>query len=466
MAQTQTLNQPPAAAPPPSEPLTEAPRRGRPPKSAQGSQAEPLTATAQSSAEAEKQGFFQRLRSASPVDWERYIVYLYRTDPIVDTTAGGTKPKYVAKFTQPFDEDTVMKEFGSGGYRADWNERVGTKERTVQQFHFPIENPNHPPRLQRGSWLDDPRNNKWKGWFPPEAQPAAPTPAQGMNMSEALAFARQLIQEVRPDASAPAQNVMVTAVLDAIKETRRELADQSKPVNWGSVITAAMPLILAFINKGSSSDTVLQAIQQQNALLLKAIERRTSPFGDLKEMVQTMSLMRTEFGGGGSGDWLSTLGPTIGPMLAQMMMSRGQGMPPGAPQLPQMPIPQMPFPPAANPQASQEPAADMSQQQAFPTEQVEWIQELVMGNAITMYKFFDTERSGLDYADYFVEGNGRAAWEMLTLFGFENLIKLIQGNALAWGKIAPRQLQFQAFMNDFYSWTPKEPDPEPEPGLQ
>ena len=57
--------------------------------------------------------FFDRLKD---LDWEKNVVYIYRTEPLVDLTTGGD-PKYVMKYAEPIDEDQLMRDLGSGKYQ-------------------------------------------------------------------------------------------------------------------------------------------------------------------------------------------------------------------------------------------------------------------------------------------------------------------------------------------------------------
>src|ERR1700761_7632817 len=137
-----------------AEKEAERPRRGRPPKD-----------------DTPKPSFFDSLKSR---DWERTLCYLYRTAPLIDRTLGGDK-KYICKYSSPFDEDAVMRDFGSGGYNVRVTESIPGKTETkqVDQYSFTIMNLKTPPQIPMGQWIEDTRTEQWK-WAKDALEPQQP----------------------------------------------------------------------------------------------------------------------------------------------------------------------------------------------------------------------------------------------------------------------------------------------------
>ena len=67
--------------------VPDAPKRGRPRNSP--TPAEPASPAGAPGGDNSATPFFERLKAATSADWERYMVYLYRLQPITDTTNGG-----------------------------------------------------------------------------------------------------------------------------------------------------------------------------------------------------------------------------------------------------------------------------------------------------------------------------------------------------------------------------------------
>lgn len=112
-------------------------------------------------------GFISRLSQFEKTEWEtQLLLYIYRLAPITDRLATGNQVKYIARFTEPIDEETILKDKlwgGSGKYRLTLNRKDPEtgKSSCIDQAEIEIEHPQYPPVVPVGEWVDDPRNKRW-----------------------------------------------------------------------------------------------------------------------------------------------------------------------------------------------------------------------------------------------------------------------------------------------------------------
>lgn len=106
--------------------------------------------------------FWAWLSQWTAEDWDYLICYLWRCAPCVDTTAGG-RPTQLSVIGHRFDPDFIMKQFGSGRYRADISRipKSGAKQTRIRQAYFTIHNMDYPPKVPAGDWTSDARNKNW-----------------------------------------------------------------------------------------------------------------------------------------------------------------------------------------------------------------------------------------------------------------------------------------------------------------
>lgn len=156
-------------------------------------------------------GFFPRLTKFSPAEWERTMLYVYRLAPITDRMATGNRAKYISKYGQPIDEETILKDHGSGSYRITLNQTdKDGRGICLDRIEIEIENVKYPPVVPIGEWVDDPRNKRW-AWArtganaPPSAhQPAPPAGPTIGELIQGVKSLKELTKEAAPPPAPPA----------------------------------------------------------------------------------------------------------------------------------------------------------------------------------------------------------------------------------------------------------------------
>jgi hypothetical protein len=129
-------------------PKDEKKRRGRPPK---GSQVEG------------SHSIFESISRVAKEDWgTRVQLYLYRTAPLIDRSRSG-QPNYICTYYESVNEDRIMTDFGSGGYKLllAFRKPGAEKGDELDSGYIKILNLKFPPKVPEGEWVDDPRNKEW-----------------------------------------------------------------------------------------------------------------------------------------------------------------------------------------------------------------------------------------------------------------------------------------------------------------
>jgi hypothetical protein len=106
--------------------------------------------------------WYERLAEPSAEEWRHMVLYLFRKTPITDRKRAGL-PVNIQQYTEPIDPNRVLLDHGSGGYRLDWHQiDEHGKYHRLACFTFDLMNPNFPPKIPPGHWVDDPRNADWQ----------------------------------------------------------------------------------------------------------------------------------------------------------------------------------------------------------------------------------------------------------------------------------------------------------------
>ena len=442
-------------------------------------------------------------------DWDRTLVYLYRTAPLIDRTQSGDR-KFICKYAAAFDEDQVMQEYGSGNYLARVTETTPGKNESkqVDQFSFNIMNLAYPPQVPLGQWIDDPRNDQWK-WAKDlleakqRPQPASSPAQQPRENTERLV--QTIAQELRSNQVDP--TTQFKAMTDAHRsgiEQGLEVAKKTQPVASGEsgMLEKLLPFLLTPKPQDDSVVKVLtlqlenereqrkmdreQAKADREAtekraesaekrhselmaiMLAKKDDSGTDVIEKFSKMFTMVNQIREGAGLGATDDsWtgllkdgireaLPSLAPAVAPMLGGLLSS----------------LPLGPRPPQ---QMQQQPQAAPPQQQAAapapPPQQDPHLAayQFILQNWDTMMNKLQRQ-SGLEFGDWIYEGPGVLPIERLKAAGTERIIETMKQIPQAWEQLGPIEPRFRSFLNELMNWAPEEAggddeEAEPDPNI-
>lgn len=450
-------------------------------------------------------GFFDRLKD---MDWEKTLLYLYRLQPLVDRTSGGD-PKYILKYAEAIDEDRVMQDHGSGVYqiRVTKSKDGAAKTNEIERHTFEIFNIKFPPQIPVGVWLDDHRNERWKGFKEiMQTAPAATQDSQRNGNGDVGKQVKEVLQEIRQGQVSPTDqfNAMVKAHQSGVEQGMK----QSPPPASGNgdvveVLKSLLPLFnqpkddsvvkvltlqleaereqrradreQAKIDREAADKRAENAEKRHNDLMQVMIAKKENTGTDVIEQFGKMFGMFNQIREGGLGatdeswsgilkeglreaapDLMRTLAPGVGAMLGGI----GQGAPRQVPPpsvsretlSPNLPPQQQPPQPAA-PQAAP-PPFDPQFTQAYTC---------IFMSQGTLLNYMRTGRSGLDFGDWIADGPGAMEIEKIKAAGPENILKFIASHIPPlWAELQPVQLKFQQFLGELMAWEPESDDPEGE----
>jgi hypothetical protein len=264
-----------------------------------------------------KTGFFQCLTEYTAAEWEGLLVYCYRILPITDRQATGNTTKYVMKYGGPFDEDRLKVDAGSGRYQLRLNQADAKgRTKTIKTIEVEIEDPNFPPKVPEGEWLDDPRNKRW-AWAKKKPEEAAAAAAQEVWTPERV---MNMVERLRPQEKKEDQVSITREVLNAVKETRAELGKANDPTAMiamlKDLILIAKPttpekpsedsglvkLLMAQLEASREDAKIARAAgeaerQRNHELQLKMMEQRANQ-ADPMDMVEKVLNIQKKLGGG------------------------------------------------------------------------------------------------------------------------------------------------------------------------
>lgn len=428
----------------PEAPEAEEPKRGRgrPPKPVEPSI-----------------GFFARLKNLTLDEWENHMAYLYRTQPMTDAKKGGASSNYVTKYGQAFDEEVVKHECGSGGYKILFN-RIGSdgKQRTIQVYFFDILDPKFPPKIPPGSWMDDPRNEKW-AWAKAayEEQGKTPQPAAtagGDSMESALDAVGRIIQVVKPGDGASADPITqlnaVSALLDRHKppQPAPPPAPPDPVAQFAALAAALKDLRPETPSTESHNNLIIKLMDQVTDLTNKITQMRApaAPSSSLNEALDTIEKLKGLFPTDSQNPWIgaiTTLADKLGPAAEAYAEHHGMHRPASAPT-------GQPSPEAASPPGSA--ARSRENKEAFAV-----YRNIMLQVAGPMIGHLHNGQSGDDFAIWFVDGYGPGFHKQLKAIGKEQIMQVIASMPEVWGQLQPMQEVFSVFLDEFLAW---EPPPE------
>jgi ElaB/YqjD/DUF883 family membrane-anchored ribosome-binding protein len=246
--------------------------------------------------------FFAKVKAIPAADWgKRAYIYGYLLEPLCNLKTAG-ESKYLFKSSEPiFDEDSLMKDFGSGKYRLNlvYRKPAADKGDELDNVEIEIFNPKYPPKIPVKSWMNDPRNERWLALLPKEEPVQQPT---GIGQ---LTDALKTFSEIRKDL----KEEMAPAV--------QPVPQQDDMQKFTGMVTAIKTL---FPEKPATDNTLLQTIV---TLMNAQVQASQAEAKELRAQVLTMMQQQNK----GAGDTIETLinkADTLLPKLRDLLGLGGE----------------------------------------------------------------------------------------------------------------------------------------------
>ena len=434
--------------------------------------------------------FFEVLKKIPAHAWSegKALVKVYRQEPCVDRTASG-KPKHIQEYYEPIEgEERIKVDHGSGKYLLFLNYQ-GPKDSGVHEIertNIDILDMKFPPKVPRGDWLDEPKNQGWLWAFPKEAPPPAVSPVS--QLAETLdvldGIQDRAAARARPaEAPKPPEQPSMLEIIRTVKEI---MPPPVPPATDNKMLDTIVALMNGQLDRMSRDNSELRkeiAEARKNPephkstlgtlkeLLAEAKELDILPEGGLKTLfksaegaLQTVTRSRMtgseEFWLGILGKAFDTIGPAATPLLQNWLVQRARQQQPqqpaGAPALPQS-QPQPPNGAAAPTNGAPAPATAAPPEFPFDPGQVQNFFR-TFGPALVEW-FKNSKGTGADFAEWIYDGYA-ADWQGLKWLhlkqavGADQTLNVFKTSPF-WPEIAAAESQFTEFLKSFCEWQPE-----------
>ena len=433
--------------------------------------------------EAAHETLLEQIQRLTPEEWQGKKVYLYRVWPIIDKKGDD---HFLAKLSEPFDEDYLLKNWGSGRYHLRLN---GTAGQGIASQTVAIHNPDHPPKVDPLEVVEsEPRNKVYFEVWGPRAAKADTPPADTAAVQELSKLASKVLDQ---RSGAPAEQASglsdaATTLLLGMSKGRDELAEKLATVAGasGGDPIAALDRAVELIKKlqadsgRPAAGDPIAALDRAVSLLQKLQPPATpqpakSPVEQVTEMLDLYARLKENMAPAVAADSGSSLASVaaivhevadflktpvaIGMQVWAASRNRTAGAVPTAPpQTQPQQAPAQPAPPeakAAPPDAA--PAAAEPLPQSL----------LALANAMTpvMLRYLNVDapgaEMGADFAGWVSDGWGLEDLKSLQALGVGNIVALYRQSPL-WAALAPMESKFQEFVTAFVAWQPPTEDAE------
>lgn len=459
------------------------------------------------------QPFWEQIAAYSIEAWERLTAYVYRLQPITDRLTGGNQAKYITKYSSRFDPHTVKHEHGSGKYQIRLNEERtdGTGSRTIRTHEFEIEDPLFPPNVPLGEWVDDARNNKW-AWAKETLEARdkekkvandAKLAATGSNPLQFAQAVKEMIQLVRPNDNQAAGDKTVSAVIEAMKQSHSEAfhmfqAQQSSsdPSKMLELVTNVLEKLVP--KKPDGADPFLNHVleemrelrKENSGLMARIMDMNAKPPPDALSQLGTLAdtlekvdgVLGTFRKSTPRFNWaeiglksIEILGERVLPAIIPAILNRNTHPPPPGPRAQPQPF-SLPAAagtatdpaqnqaqnPAAAPAGEQTPA-DGTKENDEAAMSYQYYRQMMLALVQPLLRHLDRGMTGLDFADWFVDGHGAAELEAIRGAGPDQIMLLLRHEKEIWQHLAPFEARLPKFLEEFCSWTPGIDDDDDDP---
>lgn len=430
--------------------------------------------------------FFDVLKKIPAHAWSegKALVKVYRQEPCIDRTASG-KPKHIQEYYEPIEgEERIKVDHGSGKYLLFLNYQ-GPKDGSIHEIertNIDILDMKFPPKVPRGDWLDEPKNQGWLWAFPKEAPPPAASPVS--QLAETLdvldGIQDRAAARARPaEAPKPPEQPSMLEIIRTVKEI---MPPPVPPATDNKMLDTIVALMNGQLDRMSRDNSELR---KEIAEARKNPEPSKTALGGLAEIIaeakkigilpddiktlwksaegalQTVTRSRMS---GTEEFWqpiLTSLFDSIKPVLPMVVARAFQPKPPqqpGAPAAAELQQPQ-PAPNEAAAPTNGAPAPATAAQPEFPFDPGQ-VQNFfrTFGPALVEW-FKNSKGTGADFAEWIYDGYA-ADWQGLKWMhlkqavGADQTLNVFKTSPF-WPEIAAAESQFTEFLKSFCEWQPE-----------
>jgi hypothetical protein len=387
----------------------------------------------------------------------------------------------------------MLKErYGSHKGWLSLNTRKSGKDATdqIDRYEYEIFDPLAPPKIPRGAWANDTRNDRWRALLPAEPPTAS---AAATSLVDAIKVYKDIRDEVKDEM--PAAEAAPNSARDTLETMKlaKELFAPATPaaattppadpfdtaakimaMRANDPMTAVLMQMLTNANTATEAardrEFKLQeklfeakaAVPASKSFLESALELASNP-----DKLEPLKKLASVFGFGNGGESVGRPGKTTGMDILNNLVSGPAGA-----QLAQglgsvlMALPSMFQGNPANgvshpPPVVLPPIAAAPPQPETPEQRIQRIGEAVTRQMLG--EFFMKNATGADFA-----ASMHNFWPEDTVFlqslGAENLVNRYRRYPQAWSVISYREQDFIQFITEFCAWTPEEDEGPVPPG--
>lgn len=410
-------------------------------------------------------------------DWSNTKVYVYRDFPITNRRNGGNQYLNIETFQRPFDQGDIMKMHGSGTYglRINRTDPSTGKDKTTQFGKLHILNMAYPPKIPRGEWVDDPRNNEWK-WVK-EAWDKEDAEKEKLNqVASPTALFNPLLDMMKEREK---------HYMEEIKELRAVMTKEDpKEKSVMSVLLARAleppkpdPMLMALITRLTQPDPTQGAFMQY---LMKQIETMntkpaaaTDASAELDKVIAVQEKIESRYGDRGTSrstkmaawqeftaEIVKSLSPTITPIvqvIAAGIMQQQRAAAQQQPQGQQMQQPTMP-PPGELHEVRPEPPRPQ------PGPQLVKNPPTLEAFASAVLDHVSTNKNGFELGDWYLEAFGMQEFTDIRMAGRDKLLADLRTVGKISQNLAPyiQSGALQELIGEFVTWEPSTDEEEDE----
>jgi hypothetical protein len=404
--------------------------------------------------------FFEQLQKLTAEDWQAgHRVYIYRTWPVIDRR---DEHHYVAKVSEPFDEDFLLRHYGSGKYYMRLNNRQGE---TINSKTASVHDPSFPPKVSPDEVVKgDPRNDTYfKVWPPaPPAEPAA-TPDNSA-LRELSRLATKVLEQrgTTPGSDGQEDALKTVLVKWALEQTTKE-RESNDPSRIASLLKELKSLLPQQVPDDLGTiDRVLSIIEKLTPR--PAATEAADPIVYIEKILRVADKLRppqpeaapAPTGDGSNLAAIATIVHEVAGVLkdpvtiaAQVWAAKRNAAATGT----------VPMQPQRSP--NQPPESRSGPQQPASPRTTESQPVINLANAITpvMLKWIHGDAPGAElgseFAAWVADGWGTEDLKSLQAFGSAAIIDLYRQSPV-WPVLFPMEEKFRQFVGAFVAWTPAE----------